>query len=37
MEGVTGYVVLIHYDPTLDYGCDVNMTTRNTLYIANNR
>ena len=29
------YVVQIQYDPTLDYGCGVDMTTRDTLHIDN--
>ena len=37
MTAVTVYVVQIQYDPTLDYGCGVDMTTRDTLHIANSR
>ncbi len=28
------YLVQIQYDPTIDYGCGVDMTTRDTLHIA---
>ncbi len=31
------YVVQIQYDPTLDYGCGVDMTTRDTLHIADSQ
>ncbi|MCL4495883.1 MAG: hypothetical protein M1294_13840 [Firmicutes bacterium] len=37
METPMVYVVQIQYDPTLDYGCGVDMTTRDTLHIANSR
>ncbi len=37
MQAVTVYVVQIQYDPTLDYGCGVDMTTRDTLHIASSR
>ena len=30
------YVVQVEYDPTVDYGCGVDMTTRDTLHIADN-
>ena len=30
----TVYLVQIQYDPTVDYGCGVDMTTRDTLHIA---
>lgn len=31
------YAVQIQYDPTLDYGCGVDMTTRDTLHIADSQ
>lgn len=31
------YVVQIQYDPTLDYGCGVDMATRDTLHIASSQ
>ncbi len=31
------YVVQIQYDPTLDYGCGVDMTTQDTLHIADSQ
>ena len=37
VTAITVYVVQIQYDPTLDYGCGVDMTTRDTLHIANSR
>jgi post-segregation antitoxin (ccd killing protein) len=37
VTAITVYVVQIQYDPTLDYGCGIDMTTRDTLHIANSR
>lgn len=28
------YLVQIQYDPTIDYGCGIDMTTRDTLHVA---
>ncbi len=30
-------MVQIQYDPTLDYGCGVDMTTRDTLHVGDSR